>query len=493
MSKRIRIVDETLRDGHQCLWSTRMTNEMILPIAERMDRIGFDSIDLIGGAVWDVSVRFLREDPWERMRHVRKLITRTPLNAIVRGQSLWTFEVFPNDVVELAMECLQRNGISQLAIYDQFNDLRNVEVCTAKARQVGMRVLGTLVFSWSPVHTDAYYAQKAAQFVRMGADEIMLKDPSGMLSVERIRTIVPALREAIGAVPVNVHSHCMTGRAPEVLLESAEIGADKLHTALSPLAHGASHPPAEWIHDQLEARGYTTGLDREALEEAAAYFRYMCLRWNKPRGEPVAFDERVLEHQMPGGMISNLRNQLRENGIEHRLDEILEETARVRKDMGYVPVVSPTAQFMVTQAVLNVMQGERYRTVPDELRKYCLGYYGEPPAPIAPELMDRAVRKGDKPVSGRAGDLVEPALERVRKTRGPFATDEDLLNAVFYGDEILRPLFAARDRADYTRHYNGYDPLRELLEEVARNRHVGHLRLRGSGSRAGFRFEITRC
>ncbi len=492
MSRRVYIVDETLRDGHQCLWSTRMTNEMILPIAERMDRIGFDSIDLIGGAVWDVSVRFLREDPWERMRHVRKLITRTPLNAIVRGQSLWTFEVFSNDVVELAMERLEANGIGQVAVYDQFNDLQNVEVCTAKAKSVGLRVLGTLVFSWSPVHTDVYFADKAAQFVRMGADEINLKDPSGMLSVDRIRTILPALREAVGSTPINVHSHCMTGRAPDVLLESVEVGADKLHTALSPLAHGASHPPAEWIHDQLDARGYTTGLDREALEEAAGYFRYMCLRWDKPRGEPVDFDERVLEHQMPGGMISNLRNQLRENGIEHRLDEILEETAQVRKDMGYVPVVSPTAQFMVTQAVLNVVQGERYKTVPDELRKYCLGYYGKPPAPIASELMERAVRKGDRFVTGRAGDLVEPSLERIRKTRGPFRTDEDLLNAVFYGDEILKPLFAARGRADYTRFYSGYNPLRALLEEVARNGQIGYLGLRGRGGREGFRFEMTR-
>jgi oxaloacetate decarboxylase (Na+ extruding) subunit alpha len=480
MNKRhIPIVDETLRDGHQCLWSTRMTNAMMLPVAGRMDRIGFDSIDLIGGAVWDVAVRFLKEDPWERVRHMRKLVTRTPLNAIVRGQSLWTFEVFPNEVVELAMQRLAANGIANVAVYDQFNDLKNVEVVTSAAKAAGMQVWGTLVFSWSPVHTDEYFADKAAQFVRMGADEINLKDPSGMLSVERIRTVIPALRQAVGPVPINIHSHCMTGRAPEVLLAGVEAGADKLHTAISPLAHAASHPPADWIHDRLLEQGYTTGLDREALEAVSGYFRYLCHRWDKPRGEPLPFDARVLEHQMPGGMISNLRNQLRETGIEHRLDEILAETSQVRKDMGYVPVVSPTAQFMVTQAVLNVMQGERYKTVPDELRKYCLGYYGTPPAPIAPELMERAVRKGDKFVEGRAGDLVEPVLDTIRKTRGPFKDDDDLLNAVFYGDEILRPLFAARDRADYTRYYNAYNPLRDLLDEVARNPRVGYLGVRG--------------
>jgi oxaloacetate decarboxylase (Na+ extruding) subunit alpha len=481
MGRHIPIVDETLRDGHQCLWSTRMTNAMMLPIADRMDNVGFDSIDLIGGAVWDVSVRFLKEDPWERMRHVRKRITKTPLNAIVRGQSLWTFEVFPNEVVELAMERLFANGIAQVAIYDQFNDLKNVEVGTARAKAVGLRVLGTLVFSWSPVHTDEYFAAKAAQFVRMGADEIILKDPSGMLSVERIAAIMPVLRKAVGAVPINIHSHCMTGRAPDVLLAGAAAGADKLHTAIPPLAHAASHPPADWINDRLLEQGYTTGLDRALLKEVSGYFEYLCHRWDKPRGEAIPFDARVLEHQMPGGMISNLRNQLRENGIEHRLEEILVETSQVRKDMGYVPVVSPTAQFMVTQAVLNVMQGERYKTVPDELRKYVLGYYGTPPAPIAPELMDRAVRKGDKFVEGRCGDLVEPVLDTIRKTRGPFKTDEDLLNAVFYGDDILRPLFAARDSADYTRYYESYNPLRDLLAEIARHRDIGYFGVRGEG------------
>jgi oxaloacetate decarboxylase alpha subunit len=492
MGRNISIVDETLRDAHQCLWSTRMTNEMMLPVASRMDRIGFDSIDLIGGAVWDVAVRFLREDPWERIRLVRNLVTRTPLNGIVRGQSLWTFEVFPNDVVELAMERLKANGIANVYIYDQFNDLRNLEVVTTKSRKEGLVVVGTLVFSWSPVHTDAYFAEKAAQFVRMGAHEINLKDPSGMLSAERIRTIVPALRAAVGSVPIHVHSHCMTGRAPEALIASAEAGADRLHTAIAPLAHGASHPPSDWVHDQLVQRGYTTGLDRKLLDEVAGYFRYLCWRWEKPCGEPVPFDERVLEHQMPGGMISNLRNQLRQNGIEHRLDEILEETARVRKDMGYAPVVSPTAQFMVTQAVLNVMQGERYRTVPDELRKYCLGYYGRPPAPIAGELMDRAVRKGDRVVDGRCGDLVEPALERVRRTRGPFKSDEDLLNAVFYGDEILRPLFEAREQADYARFYDAWNPLRDLIEQLTQQTHVGHFALRGRGENKDLRIELSR-
>jgi oxaloacetate decarboxylase (Na+ extruding) subunit alpha len=477
MSRNVPICEEALRDAHQCLWSTRMTNEMMLPIAGVMDAVGYDAIDLIGGAVWDVSVRFLREDPWERIRHVRKLIPRTPLNAWVRGQSLWTFEVFPNDVVELAMERLFANGIREIAVYDQFNDLRNVEVVVAKAKSVGIVVRGALVFSRSPVHTDAYYAGKAAEFARMGVHQIIVKDPSGMLDIPRVQSLVPALRNAIGAMRINIHSHCMSNRAPEVLLASVEAGADTIHTAISPLAFGPSHPPTEWIDERLAAMGYNTGLDRDALARVAAYFRYVCQRFDKPVGAPMPHDPLLDEHQLPGGMITNLRTQLRERGIEHRLVEILTEAAQVRKDMGYVPVVSPTAQFMLTQATLNVIQGERYRTVPDQLRKYVLGYYGTPPAPIAPELMERAVRKGDKFVSGRAGDLVPPALARVRKSRGPFQSDDDLLNAVFYGDDILKPMLAARATQDHSRFYKPANALTDLVYELTRRHDIAFARI----------------
>jgi oxaloacetate decarboxylase alpha subunit len=216
----------------------------------------------------------------------------------VRGQSLWTFEVFPNDVVELAIERLKANGIAQVAVYDQFNDLRNVEVCVAKANAVGLMVMGTLVFSWSPVHTDEYYAEKAAQFIAIGADEINLKDPSGMLSVERIRTIIPALRKAVGPAPINIHSHCMTGRAPDVLLAGVDAGADKLHTCISPLAHGASHPPAEWIHDSTRRTRLHDGA-RPGLEEVAGYFATRAIAGTSRAGSRSEFDARVLSTRCP--------------------------------------------------------------------------------------------------------------------------------------------------------------------------------------------------
>ncbi len=482
MGRSIGVVDETLRDAQQCLWSAEMTNEMMLPFAERMDAIGFDAIDLIGGTVFDVCVRFLKEDPWARIRHVRALVGRTSLNAWIRGRSLWTSEVFADDVVELAIERLAANGIRRVSVYDRLNDLQNLRVCFAKAKSQGLEVCGALVFTLSPVHTDEYYAEKAAELAATGVDEIVLADPSGLLSVGRVGTLVPALKRAAGTkVPLNLHSHCVSGRAPQVMLESVALGVDKVHTAISPLAHGVSHPPTEYASRHLRRIGYEVRLDDGLLAEMADYFRFVARRWDKPLGEPVEYDPLLPEHQMPGGMITNLRTRLREAGIEHRLDEVLLEAALVREELGYPPMVSPNAQLVVTQAVLNVVHGERYRSVPDEVRKYVLGYYGRPPAPVAPNLVDRVATGRDQAVSGRPGLHVPEALERLRRERGPFRCDEDLLLAAFYSDEVLRPLFAARERVDYTRFYRAYGPARYLLSELARRPEVRFASVRRDG------------
>lgn len=466
MSRHIPIVEEALRDAHQCLWSTRMTNEMMLPVAERMDAVGYDAMDLIGGAVWDVSIRFLLEDPWERIRHMRKLVTKTPLNAWVRGQSLWTFEIFSDDVVELAMERLAENGIRRATIYDHLNDMEGLQIVVNKAVQVGLDVSGALVFTLSPVHTDEHFAERAAEFVRMGATEVVIKDPSGLLSVERIQTMGPALKKAIGDAALNLHTHCMTGRAPDVLLESVDYEMDKVHCAISPLAHAASHSPTEWINEKLLEKGFSTDLDVDLLNEIADYFHFVARRWDKPVGAPLPFDPRVLEHQMPGGMISNLASQLGTIGLEHRLDEVLDEMGRVRKELGYLPIVSPSAQFIATQSVLNLVQGERYKTIPDELQKYILGYYGRPPAPIDHNLVDRVAKKSSDVVSGPSGSHIPPVLDKIRKERGPFQSDDDLLLAAMYPDEIIQPLFEAREKTDYTKFYPAYSPVEHLIKEV---------------------------
>jgi oxaloacetate decarboxylase (Na+ extruding) subunit alpha len=472
--RKVAFIDTTLRDGHQSLWSTRMTTAMMLPVAPTLDRLGFEAIDLVGGAVFDVCVRYLREDPWERMRIMSRAITRTPLIVMTRGQSLFTFEFFPDDVVELTAKRIAANGIRYVTPYDALNDMRNMAVPVRASKAEGLYVAGGVVYTVSPVHTDEYYARKARELVALGVDAVFLKDPSGLLKPERVRTLVPVLREAVGARPLQLHSHCLTGLGPICALEGIQAGVDVVHTATSPLANGASHPATEWVARSARRLGFEVGLDVEGLKPVADHFRAVAVREGKPLGQIAEYDPFHYEHQVPGGMISNLRSQLADIGLAHRLDEILEEAARVRRELGYPIVVSPFAQFVVTQAVLNVVQGERYATVPDEVRKYALGYYGELAAPIDPNVLDRIVGK-ERPVTARPGDLLAPALERVRRERGPFASDDDLLLATFYSPEQYAKLVAARPiETDYP---IGRTPLVTLVRELAARRDIVAVRL----------------
>ncbi|HET8576071.1 MAG TPA: pyruvate carboxylase subunit B [Methylomirabilota bacterium] len=471
---RVNLIDVTLRDAHQSLWSTRMTTAMMLPAAPALDRAGFEAIDLVGGAVFDVCVRYLCEDPWERMRIMSRAITRTPLIVMTRAQSLFTFEFFPDDVVELTARRIAANGIRYVTPYDALNDVRNMIVPVRASRAAGLYVAGGLVYTLSPVHTDEYYAKKARELLGLGVDAVFLKDPSGLLTPDRTRTLVPVLKTALGAVPLQLHSHCLTGLAPLCALEAIRLGVDVVHTAISPLAHGASHPPTEWLVRNARRMGFEVPVDAESLRPVADYLRYVAAREGKPLGRIAEYDPFHYEHQVPGGMISNLRTQLAELGIAHRLEEILEEAARVRCELGYPIVVSPFAQFVVTQAVLNVVQGERYTTVPDEVRKYALGYYGELAAPIDPRVLDRITR-GEQPVTARPGELLAPAVRRVRSERGPFASDDDLLLATFYNHEQYTRLVEARPIV--TDYAVALTPLATLVRELAARRDIVSVRV----------------
>ena len=468
-TRKIALIDTTLRDAHQSLWSTRMTTAMMLPVAPVLDRLGFEAIDLVGGAVFDVCVRYLREDPWERMRIMSRVITETPLIVMTRAQSLFTFEFFPDDIVALTAQRIAANGIRYVTPYDALNDMRNMAVPVRASRAAGLYVDGGIVYTVSPVHTDAYYARKARELVALGVDAVFLKDPSGLLKPDRVTTLIPALREAVSDRPLQLHSHCLTGLAPQCALEAIRLGVDAVHTATSVLAHGASHPPTEWVAGNARRLGFQVDVDVDGLAPVADHFRYVAAREGKPLGRVAEYDPFHYEHQVPGGMISNLHSQLRDIGLAHRLDEILKEVARVRAELGYPIVVSPFAQFVVTQAVLNVVQGERYRTVPDEVRKYALGYYGELAAPVDPNVLDRIVRR-DLPVTTRPGELLAPGVEQVRHERGPFASDDDLLLAAFYGPEQYDSLVAARPiPTDYP---VGRTPLVTLIKEFCARREI---------------------
>ena len=448
--KQVKLIDVTLRDAHQCLWATRMTTGMMKPIIGNLDDAGFEAIDLVGGAVFDVCVRFLREDPWERMRIASKWAKKTPLIVHHRGQSLFTFKYFADDVVALTAERMMANGITYHTTYDALNDVRNLEVPIRAAKQVGLYTSSGFVYTVSPVHTDEYYVRKIKEMVKLGADAIWLKDPSGLLTPERAATLVPAAKKACGDLPLGVHTHCLSGLAPYVLFRCAQHGADVLHTATSTLANGASHPATESVVNNLRHAGIDVPLDLGNIEEVADKLRYIAWKEGKPTGEIRDYDEFHFHHQVPGGMISNLQAQLAGMGMEHRLDELLEEAGRVRQDLGYPILVSPFAQYVATQAFLNITSQHRYDAVADEIRQYVLGYFGEVPGKIEPNLFDKLTR-GQEPVTGRTGSYIEPQLPAARKRRGRSVSDDDLLLSVFYDDREYDALKAAGPiNTDYT-------------------------------------------
>ena len=465
----IKLVDVTLRDAHQCLWATRMTTGMMAELAPRLDRAGFEAIDLAGGAVFDVCVRYLREDPWERMRILSGWVTNTPLIVMTRSQSLFTFEFFPDDIVELTAERIFANGIRYHTPYDALNDMRNMRVPVRAAKKIGLYTAGGVVYTVSPVHTDKYYARKTRELVGLGVDAVYIKDPSGLLTPERAQTLVPAIKAACGKLPLHLHSHCLTGLAPHTACHAVELGVDVVHTATSTLANGASHPATEQFVRNIRRYGYTVDVDLAPVEEVADRLMYIAKREGKPVGAIAEYDAFHYEHQVPGGMISNLKSQLAPLGIAHRLPEVLEEAARVRRDLGYPIIVSPFAQFVMTQAVLNVMSKERYATVPDEVRKYVLGYYGEIAGPIDPNLFDRITR-GAEPTRARPGDLLEAGIPKIRRERGPFASNDDLLLAAFYPQREFDALKAAGPID--TTYSLASTPLVTLLKEIAQRRDI---------------------
>jgi pyruvate/oxaloacetate carboxyltransferase len=475
-----RLVDVTLRDAHQCLWSTRMTSAMMAPILGTLDRVGYDVINVLGGAVFDVCVRYLHENPWRRVQMLCERL-ETPVDALTRGQSLYTFELFPDDVVELNSHVLARLGVKILTVYDALNDNRNVESSVRSGKAAGMKVNGWMTYTLSPVHTDAYYVSRAKELAKLGVDYLCVKDPTGLLTPERGRTLFPALVAAARGIPLQLHSHCQSGLAPEVYSVAMQAGFQYGYTALEPLGNGASLPATQEIDRRAKALGLRTTLDAEAMAQASRYFEWLTVREKKPRGEVARHDPALYEHQVPGGMISNLRYQLGTMGIEDRLPEIMEEAARVRHDLGYPIVVSPFAQFIITQSVLNVVQGERYKTIPDEVRKYACGYYGRLAAEPTPEFLERARIKPGERVTERPAAHIAPWIPKLRERLGKKVGDEDLLLNAFYDEKLLAPL---RDPVPECR--TSTTPLYELVKWLHDRRDITRARIRFAGTEINF-------
>ncbi len=462
----VAVVDTTLRDAHQCLWATRMTTAHMLPIAEHMDRIGFQRIDLAGTIQFDVCVRSLKENPWERVRLMRQRVRETPLSSFIRSKNLVSFDIVPDDIVALWVERLVANGFREIGSFDGLNDVDNMLVSLDVARPLGVKTFGALSYSLSPVHTDDLYVRTAKDLVTRGkVDAVWLKDAGGLLTVDRIRALVPKIKKVIGDIPLELHSHCMTGLAPLVYIEGIKAGADRIHSSIAPLANSNAQPATQSMARNLRALGYKVSVDDGLIDEVGEHFRRIAEQEGKPLGVPQEYDAFHYEHQVPGGMLSNFRSQLAQVGLSDRFHRLLEECARVRRELGYPIMITPFAQLVGTQAVLNVVQGERYRTVPDEVKKYALGYYGKLLAPIDPDVLDRIVTNGSPSISLKPQPL-EPAVARLRKHYPDVDDDERLLRFMFAGSQVDDMLSAGPMRTEYF----SEKPLVRLVRELAQRR-----------------------
>ncbi|HKC20723.1 MAG TPA: pyruvate carboxylase subunit B [Candidatus Dormibacteraeota bacterium] len=430
---RVRLVDTTFRDAQQSLLGGYLRTEEIVPIAAEMDSIGFAAMEAFGGATFETHL-ILHEDPWQYLRKLNKATPNTPIQALIRGQNLVSKRNFADDVVELFIKHAAKGGVDVFRVFDPLNDLRNMEASIAAALKAKKRVQGALCYAISPAHNLELWASLAKGLVNMGCHEVVIKDTSGLLSPQATWELVSALKHAV-KVPIDVHSHCSSGMAPMAYMAAVEAGADVLDVAMSPLAWGASQPAAESVVAALEGGEYDTGLDLARMWDAQRDVEALKRR-HIEHLSPVAdrVDASILRYHMPGLMIDDIYHQLGDRGATARLNEVLDEANHVRRHIGYPPLVAPIRQMIATQAVYNVLGGERYATVTQELKDYLQGLYGRPPAPVDPELR-RLVIGRDEPITIRPADLLEPQVEaaraQVRKLGFDPTDDATLINLMF--------------------------------------------------------------
>jgi oxaloacetate decarboxylase alpha subunit len=434
--KKILITDTTLRDAHQSLMATRMRTEDMLPIAEKMDNVGFYSLEVWGGATFDTCMRFLDEDPWERLRKLRQRIKKTKLQMLLRGQNLLGYRHYADDVVENFIAKVIANGIDIIRIFDALNDIRNMEKAMFYTKREGGHVQATISYTISPLHDNNHFIEMGKRLEEMGADSICIKDMAGLLSPYNVYILIKELKDKI-SIPLQLHCHCTSGMAPLAYLKAIEAGVDVLDTATSSLAMGTSQPPTDSIVASLKGTPYDTGLDLEQLSEISDYFKEVRKKYDIPLEAALGVDTNVLSYQIPGGMISNLAAQLAQQNASHLLAETLKEVPRVRADLGYPPLVTPSSQLVGSQAVVNVLLGERYKMVSTEIKNYIRGLYGKPPGEINPELREK-ILQGSEPVTCRPADLLEPQMEKARSEIEEYMEkEEDLLSYILFPQVAL--------------------------------------------------------
>jgi len=445
--RKLAITELALRDGHQSLLATRMRLDDMLPICEQLDAIGYWSIEAWGGATFDTCLRYLKEGPWVRLRELSKALPNTPIQMLLRGQNLLGYRHYADDVVRKFVDMAAANGVDVFRVFDAMNDLRNVRTAVNQVKATGKHAEGTICYTTSPVHTLDYLVDLGKGFEDMGCDTLAIKDMAGLLTPTATRELVCALKKAV-SIPLHLHSHATAGVAEMVQWEAVHAGCDIIDTAISPLAGGTSHPPTEAMVAAFAGTEYDTGLNLEALQQVAAYFKEVRKKYARFESDSTGVDTRVFVNQIPGGMISNLANQLRDQGALDKMDAVLDEIPRVRKDFGYPPLVTPTSQIVGTQAVLNVISGKKYKVITKETRDYLKGLYGHALGTINEDVRKLAI--GDEePVDIRPADLLVPELDVLTREIGDKAKSvEDVLSYAMFPTVALE-FFEERESGEF--------------------------------------------
>lgn len=440
MNERVHLTEVVLRDGHQSLIATRLRTEDMLPVCDKLDRVGYWSLEVWGGATFDACLRYLKEDPWERLHRLREALPNSRLQMLLRGQNLLGYRHYADDVVEAFVARAAAAGIDVFRIFDALNDIRNLTTAIRAVKAAGKHAQGTICYTLSPVHTLEQYVAMARELERLGCDSIAVKDMAGLLTPRRTAALFEALTGAV-RVPVHLHMHATAGVAEICQYEAIAHGCRHVDTAISSFAGGASHPPTESMVVALADTPWDTGLDLKLLQEIGFYFHEVRKKYHQFESEFTGTDTRVQLYQVPGGMISNLYSQLKEQGELGRMNEVLAEIPRVREDLGYPPLVTPTSQIVGTQAVLNVLTGSRYKTITNEVKLYLQGRYGRAPGEVNPLLRQRAIGNEDV-IDVRPADLLPPEMERLREEIGELArSEEDVLTYAMFpelGREFLQ-------------------------------------------------------
>lgn len=446
----VKITETSLRDGHQSLIATRLSNKEILPIVEEMDKAGFYSMEVWGGATFDSCLRFLNEDPWDRLRQIRKRVKNTKLQMLSRGQNILGYKHYADDIVELFLKKAISEGIDIVRVFDALNDIRNLEKSISTVKKEGAHCQCAISYTTSPIHTKEFYINLIKQFESVGADSICIKDMSGILLPYDAYDLIKDIKK-VTKLPIELHNHCTSGIAQMTMLKAIEAGIDIVDTAISPLSSGTSQPATESLVHTLKGTEYDTGIDIDCLGKIADYFKPIMNKYieNKTLSTKVLMTEpKTLQFQVPGGMMSNMISQMKELNASDKYEDVLAEIPRVREDLGYPPLVTPMSQMVGTQAVFNIISGGRYKIIPTEIRKYVQGLYGRPAVEISDEITKQIIGN-EKVVTVRPADLLEDEFEKNKNEIGDLAeSTEDVLSYTLF-PQVAKEFFEKRRFKEY--------------------------------------------